>query len=45
MVPLNDDHWTSKEIPEKHYAFMSMAYHMGYAHTHALMQTTRFLLT
>ena len=30
---------------KEHYALMSIAYHMGYAHTHALMQTTRFLLT
>ena len=30
---------------KEHYTFMSMAYHIGYAHTHALMQTIRCLLT
>ena len=44
-VPLNDEQWASEEIPEKHCAFMSMDYHMGYAHTNALMQTIRCLLT
>ena len=37
-VLLNDDHWTSEgKYLKEHYAFVSMAYHMGYAHTHALM--------
>ena len=30
---------------KEHCAFMNMAYNTGYAHTHALMGTTRFLLT
>ena len=30
---------------KEHCAFMSMDYHMGYAHTHSLMQTIRCLLT
>ena len=45
MVPLNEEHWTSEEILKEHCAFTSMGYHMGYVHTHALMQTFICLLT
>ena len=44
-VPLSDEHWTSEEIPERTLCIHERNYHMGYAHTHALMWTIRCLLT
>ena len=41
MVPLDDEHWTTEEVPDR--TFMNMPYCMDYAHIHALMQTTYFL--
>ena len=40
-VPLDDEYWDMEEIPNKHYVFMNMPYHMDYAHTHAPMQTMK----
>ena len=40
-VPLDDEHWTSKETPERTLCIHGMVYHIDYVHTYALMQTIR----
>ena len=45
MVPLDDEHWTAKEVPNRTYAYTNMPYCTDYAHFCALMQTTYFLPT
>ena len=37
MVPLDDKHWTSEEVPERPFCIHEMDYHVIYANTHALM--------
>ena len=38
MVPLDDEHWTTEEVPEL-FVCMNMDYHITYASTHAPMGT------
>ena len=35
-VPLDNEHWTCKEIPERTLCIHEHGYHMGYAHTFTL---------
>ena len=44
MVPLNDDHWTSEEIPERTLCIHEHGLPHGLFPYTCLMQTTRFLL-
>ena len=44
MVPLDDEHWTTNEVPD-HCAYMNMPYHMDYTCIHVLMQITKILPT
>ena len=39
MVPLDDEHWTLEEVPERTFPYTNMDYHITYANTHALMGT------
>ena len=39
MVPLDDEHWTSEETPERTFLSMKMDYCITYANTHFLMGT------
>ena len=39
MVPLDSDHCTSEEVPERAFYINDMDYHITYANTHALMGT------
>ena len=36
MVPLDDEHWTSEQVPERTFAYTKMDYHTTYANIHAL---------
>ena len=45
MVPLDDEHWTSEETPERTFVYMNMYYHIIYANIHALMAAITLLLT
>ena len=46
MVPLDDKHWTTEEVPDRTlYIHRSIPYCVGYAHIHALMQITYSLPT
>ena len=38
-VPLDDEHWTSEEAPERIFVSTNMDYHITYANTHVLMRT------
>ena len=38
-VPLDDEHWTSEEAPERTFVYMNMDYYITYANTHVLMGT------
>ena len=40
MVPVMNIGLLKKHL-KGHYVFMSLVYHLGYVHTHALMQTIK----
>ena len=39
MVPLDDEHWTSEETPDRTLCIHEHGHHMDYANTHVLMRT------
>ena len=45
MVPLDDEHWTSEETPDKTLLSMNTDYHMDYASTYVLTWTITLFYT
>ena len=45
MGPLDDEYWTSEEMPERTFLYTNRDYHITYANIHALMAAITFLHT
>ena len=45
MVPVDDEHWTTEEVPDRTLYNTNMPYHMDYGHICVLMWITYFLPT